>query len=300
MFDAYQMATDRICELLEQGVKPWAKPWTGKMNCGWSGIDGHPYTMLNQMLLADPEKKYTSMDEFTADICGEWLTYNEAKKRGGNVKKGEHGRKVIFFKMVEKKGQEELPEDERKLVPIASVSVVFKVSQCEGVEQKFHLDDDKMFDFNPDQNADVIANDYIDREGVIFKKGKQDRAYYTPETDTVSIPLPEQFKDSAEYYSTLFHELTHSTGHQSRLNRNLGCTFFGSQDYSQEELIAEIGSASICATLGIDTSGSMANSAAYIKDWLKALKNDKKMIVSASAKAEKAVRMIFNIKEESK
>ena len=115
--------------------------------------------------------------------------------------------------------------------------------------------------------------------------------------DTVVTPLPEQFKDRAEYYSALFHELVHSTGHATRLNRLTECAAFGSEVYSTEELVAEIGSASILATLGIETEASMSNSAAYIKGWLKALKNDKRMIVTASAKAEKAIRMILNIAE---
>lgn len=295
--DAYQMATDRICELLEQGVKPWAKPWTSVMNCGWSGADGHPYTMLNQMLLADPNKKYKDIGELISDIQGEWITYNEAKKRGGNIRKGEHGRKVIFFRTIEKKENEGTAEEKIKQIPIASVSVVFHIRQCEGIQQKFHIEDDKLFNFNADQNADDVANDYIAREGITFKTIKSDKAYYSPATDTVSIPLPEQFKDWTEYYSTLFHELTHSTGHEKRLNRLSKAASFGSDDYSTEELIAEIGSATICSTLGIDTANSMTNSASYIKHWLDALRNDKKMIVTASSKAEKAVRLIFGIKE---
>lgn len=300
MIDAYQMATDRICELLEQGVKPWAKPWTSAMDCGWSGIDGHPYTFLNQMLLANPERKYKSIEELTEDVRGEWVTYNEAKKRGGNIRKGEHGRRVIFFSMVDKKGQEDVPEDERVQIPIASVSTVFKISQCENVSQKYHLDDDRLYDFNTDQNADEIASGYIFREGIVFRTLKGDKASYNPVTDTVTLPLPEQFRNWQEYYSTLFHELTHSTGHEKRLNRfsKGSVAAFGSDNYSAEELVAEIGSASICSTLGIDTSGSITNSASYIQNWLEALKNDKRMIVTASSKAEKAVRMIFNIKEE--
>ncbi len=110
-------------------------------------------------------------------------------------------------------------------------------------------------------------------------------------------PLPEQFQDSAEYYSTLFHELTHSTGHESRLNRLDKCAAFGSEIYSTEELVAEIGSASLLATLGIETGETLTASAAYIKNWLKAVKNDKRMVVAAASRAEKAVRMILNVKE---
>ena len=109
------------------------------------------------------------------------------------------------------------------------------------------------------------------------------------------MPIPEQFRNSEEYYSTLFHELTHSTGHPSRLNRINGNVHFGDENYSEEELVAEIGSASILSSLGVETEGSFTNSAAYIANWLTALKNDKRMIVKAAGKAEKAVRLIFGI-----
>lgn len=294
--DAYQMVTDRICELLEQGFIPWDKPWAMVSDCGWSGHDGHVYTLLNQFMLADPAKKYKSMDELVKDIAGEWVTFKQAQDRGGNVKKGEHGRKVVFFSMVPKKDDD--GNETEKLIPVVSWSTVFKISQCEGIEQKFHKDADTLYDFSSDQTADDVASDYIFREGITFQTKQCNRASYNPRTDTVLLPLPEQFKDNGEYYSTLFHELTHSTGHEKRLNRIKKEAAFGDDDYSVEELVAEIGSASIMATLGLESNGTFRNSAAYIQNWLKALKNDKKMIVTASAKAEKAIKMIFGIREE--
>lgn len=295
-FDAYQMVTDRICALLEQGLKPWAQPWSSAVSCAWSGNDGRIYTLLNQIMLADPEKKYKTMQELQEDVRGEWVTYNQAKARGGQVRRGEKGRKVVFFKMLEK--QKENPEDKDETFPYLTAYTVFHVRQCDGIEQKYHLDGDKLYDFTADQNADTVAADYIRREGITFKTVKGNRAFYTPATDTVTLPLPEQFSDWQEYYSTLYHELTHSTGHEKRLNRLTNCAAFGSEDYSTEELVAEIGSASLLATLGISTENTLTASAAYIKNWLKALRNDKKMIVVAASRAEKAVRMILNIKEE--
>lgn len=172
---------------------------------------------------------------------------------------------------------------------------VFHIRDCEGLEQKFHLDGEKLYNFAEDTTAEQVARDYIKREGITYNPVKGNRAYYSPELDTVVTPLPEQFQNSEEYYSTLFHELTHSTGHESRLNRISKEAAFGNELYSTEELVAEIGSASIMATLGLETPGSLNNSAAYVKNWLQALKNDKKMIVVASARAEKAIRMIFNV-----
>lgn len=294
--DAYQMVTDRICELLEQGFIPWDKPWAMVSDCAWSGHDGHAYTLLNQFLLADPAKKYKGFDELIKDIAGEWVTFKQAQDRGGKVKKGEHGRKVVFFSMVPKKDED--GNETEKLIPVVSWSTVFKISQCEGIEQKFHTDADTLYDFKPNQTADEVATEYIYREGINFGTKHSNKACYNPTTDTVTMPLPEQFKDNAEYYSTLFHELTHSTGHPKRLNRIVKTAAFGDDEYSAEELVAEIGSASIMATLGLENGGTFRNSAAYIQNWLKALKNDKKLIVTAASKAEKALKMIFGIKGE--
>lgn len=220
-FDAYQMVTDRICELLEQGLKPWAQPWSSAVSCAWSGNDGRVYTLLNQMLLADPAKKYQTVNDLLADIRGEWVTYNQAQARGGQVRKGEKGRKVVFFKMMDKPtGKfDENGDEKHETIPFLSVYTVFKVSQCDGIEQKYHLNDDKLFDFTADDSAEKVANEYLTREGIRYEKIRGDRAFYRPSEDKIVTPLPEQFEDRGEYYSTLFHEMTHSTGHEKRLNR---------------------------------------------------------------------------------
>lgn len=298
-FDAYQMATDRICAMLEQGLKPWAQPWTSAVSCAWSGNDGRVYTLLNQMLLGNPEAKYHTLQDLYDDIRGEWLTYNQVKARGGQVKKGEKGRKVVFFKMLEvdsgKKDANGNPEMEK--VPFLSAYTVFHVRQCEGIEQKFHTDGDKLYDFTADATADSVAGEYMDREHITYISRHGEKCFYSPSDDSVHTPLPEQFEDSNEYYSALFHELTHSTGHQKRLNRISKAAAFGNEEYSLEELVAEIGSASIMATLGIGTESNLKMSAAYVKNWLKALRNDKRMIVTAASRAEKAVKMILNVQE---
>jgi antirestriction protein ArdC len=294
-FDAYQMVTDRICSMMEQGFIPWNRPWAMAKDSAWSGCDGHIYSLINQFLLADPEKKYTSWEEMEKDVAGEWVTFKQAIDRGGNVKKGAKGRKIVFFTMIPEKDED--GNETKKLFPFLKWTTVFKIDQCEGIEQKFHKDADCLYDFNPDKTADEVAGDYLQREGVKLMVKKSNKASYSPETDTVKMPLPEQFRNSAEYYSTLFHELTHSTGHQNRLKRIVKTAAFGDDDYSAEELVAEIGSASILATLGIEDAGTLRNSAGYIQGWLKALRNDKRLIVTASAKAEKAIKLILGIKE---
>lgn len=167
------------------------------------------------------------------------------------------------------------------------------IDQCEGVEPKYKAEDVKPFD--PIEEAEAVCADYISRSGVKLTVKASNEAYYDRLIDGVVVPCREQYDKPAEFYSTLFHELVHSTGHKSRLNRFTGSAVlagFGSEDYSKEELVAEIGSAAILNRLGIETESSFANSAAYVASWLKALKNDRRLIVSAAGKADKAVELI--------
>ena len=301
-FDAYQMVTDRIVALMENGLIPWARPWTGVDTCSgaWSRRDGRAYSMVNQMLLADPDKKYSSWFDLLNDVRGEWLTFKQALDLGGNVRKGEKGRKIVFFKINERKKTDEDGEETIERFPILKAYTVFRVDQCEGIEQKWYTGKEERPDIAEDFTAEDVIADYIRREGVTLNHVEGNRAYYTPALDTIVLPLRNQFVSSAEYYSTAFHELAHSTGHESRLNRLSGVAAFGDDVYSTEELTAEICSASILATLGIDTEGSLRNSAAYVQNWLKALKNDKKMIVVASARAEKALQLLLDIVKPEK
>ena len=150
---------------------------------------------------------------------------------------------------------------------------------------------------SPDETAEAIIADYVKRSGVTIEHREGDSAFYNPAQDRIVLPMMAQFTETAEYYSTAFHEATHSTGHKSRLNRfSIENAMFASEDYSKEELTAEIGAACIMNSLGLETTGSFKNSAAYIQNWLAALKNDKRMIVGAAARAEKAVKMILDIK----
>lgn len=146
---------------------------------------------------------------------------------------------------------------------------------------------------DPNENAESFIEEYLWRSGVkLIHEG--DRAYYEPLRDRVVLPRMEQFRETAEYYSTAFHELIHSTGHESRLNRLEKTAFFGSESYSKEELIAEIGAAVLVNYVGLETTSSFRNSTAYLQNWLNVLKGDKRFIVSAAGKAEKAVKHFLN------
>lgn len=303
-FDSYQMATDQIVELLEKGLIPWNKPW-GLIGTGcWSRATKRQYSFLNTMLIAgqyakrnkEEMKDIKTFSELLAIIKGEYLTFNQIKELGGSVKKGEQGFQVVFFKWLEKDTEEvdENGDTITKKFPVLKTYTVFNVKQCKDIEQK-HYTDEEINEFEKDLTADGIVVDYLERTGVKLEHVKQNEAFYRPSTDSITMPLQEQFKTAGDYYSTLFHEITHSTGHKTRLDRISEMASFGSADYSTEELVAEIGSASILSTIGLQDSKTLEQSASYCKSWLKALKNDKKMIVIASARAEKAIQLILGI-----
>ena len=270
--DLYKEITERIMTQMENGVIPWHKPWiSGK---AISHTTGKPYSLLNQLMLGKP---------------GEYLTFNQCQQEGGKVKRGEKASMVVFWKWVEKEDEE---TGEKKEVPFLRHYNVFHIDQCEGLRPKYEITLPGTAE--PDVAANEIIYDYLDRSGVVMKHESGDRAYYQPMTDTVVIPDRKQFAETAELYSTIFHELTHSTGHQNRLDRLSKTAFFGSEAYSKEELIAELSASALVSYCGLETSSSFRNNAAYIQNWLQALRNDKRLIVSASSKAEKAVGLILN------
>ena len=275
-FDIYSAVTDRIIQQMEQGILPWAKPWGGITGGAYSGTTGKPYSLLNQMLLNKP---------------GAYYTFNQIHKLGGSVLKGEKSQMVVFWKQIPVKEQDSLTgEVKENLIPMLRYYNVFHIDQCEGItrtnvtEEQLHTDED----------ADSIISAYLDRSGVALIQRVSDEAYYSPSKDCVVLPLPEQFKSMEERYSTAFHELAHSTGHQSRLDRLRATTHFGNESYSKEELVAEITATALMNYVGLETKGSFRNSTAYIQSWLTALRNDKRMIVSASGAASKAFHFIVS------
>lgn len=275
--DVYEIVTHRIIEQLEQGYIPWEKPWTGVRSGAFNRITKRPYSLLNQMLLQHN---------------GEYATFREWQKLGGHIRKGEKSEIVVFWKILEKEERnEETGEKEKKKIPMLRYYNVFHISQVEGVKPL----ERPFTEVKPIEEGDKIIIDYITREHIKFDECASNEAYYSPSQDRVVVPMKEQYKVINEYYSTTFHELTHSTGHQSRLNRIQTGTVaaFGSEEYSKEELVAEIGSASLMNMLGIETPKTFRNSTAYVQNWLQVLRNDKKFIVSASSKAEKATKFIL-------
>lgn len=271
----YDIVTERIITVLESGTVPWQKPWRSNgLDIPRNAVSNRPYHGINVLLLG-----WAGFDDLR------FLTYNQAKARGTSVRKGEKGHTIVFWSFIPDKTNPE------KSVPILRYYTVFNVSQVEDIDAlKLVAPVAVNTNWVPIDEAQAIADAYPSGPSVTHNGG--DRAYYRRSTDSISIPLVSSFTSADEYYSTLFHELTHSTGHESRLDRLEDNAGFGCESYAKEELVAELGSAFLCAHAGIDNT--IANSAAYIAGWLRALKSDPRLIVSAAGQAQKAATLILN------
>ena len=299
--DVYQMVTDRVLEQIEQGIIPWHKPWSAATlsedALAISYTSRKPYSFLNQMLLGRN---------------GEWLTFNQVKERGGNVKKGARAGIVVFYKQIQvtrtarvRNAEGEEHDKEVKCnIPVLKYYHVFHIEDCEGIESKIKVTEQpKENKQQPIKRAERVVKDYLITQPLLklHNDKPSNRAYYSPMWDEITVPMLSQYQEKEEYYSTLFHEMVHSTGHSTRLNREDGMgNKFGSHDYSREELVAELGSAMLCTNIKIDTEVAFKNSVAYIKGWASKLKEDTKAIVWAASRAEKAARYILGERENAK
>lgn len=279
----YTKITDKIIELLNKGVVPWQRGWhRGK-------APHNPYTPtfyrgINWISLIGVMEDAGYTDP-------RFATFKQIKDNGGSVKKGSKGTHVLYYLPVYEDGEDFEAETERKikfLVPKAYT--VFNLeAQTEGLDLP-PLDIPSL-DFKPLERCEQIVSGYPSAPPI--KHDGLDRAFYRPSTDSIHMPVREQFKSENEYYSTLFHEMVHSTGHASRLSRAgiIAHAGFGSKSYAQEELIAEMGAAMLCADAGIEAT--IENSAAYIQNWLGVLNDDKTLVVRAASQAELAVKHIL-------
>lgn len=290
----YQIVTEKIIGLLEAGTVPWRKPWHSASNGQWAPrnlVSGKPYRGVNVFLLG--AAPYSSPF---------WMTYKQALELGGHVNKGETSTIVIFWKIDAFKVEPDAnnPDDDgkRKRV-ILRYYRVFNSEQCELPEKVLAKiaaatkpEPDASFD--PIAAAQAIADGYKGAPPVTLGG---DKAYYQPREDRITVPCKERFGKPAEFYSTLFHEMGHSTGHETRLKRKgiMDAIIFGSGDYSREELVAEMTACFLCAEAGIAPL-TVENSASYLASWLKVLKEDCKAVVIAAAQAQKASDYILDRK----
>ncbi len=267
----YEIVTSRILAELERGEIPWRKPWRTLPPANL--ISKKPYRGINVFLLA--------LAGYGSQF---WLTFNQARQLGGNVRKGEHGTKIVFWKFDRFETETADGETEERKSAFLRYYTVFNLEQTEGLKALLALP--PAF---PIESAESIVAGMPNPPA--FEQDAQ--AAYIPSRDTVAMPSRTAFDSQAEYYSTLFHELTHSTGHAKRLERQGfdSPQKFGSESYSREELIAEMGSAMLCGIAGIEQT-TISNSAAYLQSWIKRLKADSRLVVSAASAAQKAADYI--------
>lgn len=278
--DVYQIVTDRIIGELEKGIIPWHRPWVGSGEC-INYVTRKPYSVLNEMMLG---------------ATGEYLTFNQCKKLKGNIKKGAKSKTVVFFEWVVKE-EEKNGEKVVDKYPVLKYYNVFHLSDLEGIQSK--LSESDFIKNEPIEEAEKIVTDYNEREKTlkIYRNTSSNEAYFQPSSDTIVVPSINQYPVVEEYYSTLFHEMVHSTGVKKRCDRGLEVhAAFGSENYSKEELVAEIGASILVNKTCMNAEKAFKNNVAYIQNWLTALKNDRKLVVVAASRAKKGVQYILNEK----
>lgn len=280
--DTFKQVTDIIIKKLEEGVIPWRKTWKSKEWTPRNLISKKPYSGINRFIL--------SLSEYESPW---WMTEKQVAQKKGKIKDGEQPTLIVFWAFLPKK----VVDETGKVIGKETVAVlrnhkVYNAEQCEFPKPLPSPGAEVENDIRPVDVCERIVKGMPKAPKI--KKGSKG-AFYRPSEDTVSMPHMKRFDTTEEFYSTLFHELTHSTGHASRLNRKGIVEFnkFGSAEYSQEELVAEMGASFLCTEAGIANESTITNSAAYIQGWLKVLKKDSRMVVFAAAQAQKAANYIL-------
>jgi antirestriction protein ArdC len=286
--DIYNRITDKIVADLEQGVRPWMKPWNAEHAASritrplrYNGI---PYNGINVIMLwsAAVVKKYT---------CPLWLTFKQALDLGGNVRRGETGELVVYADRIKRTEIDQHGEESAREIPFLKGYTVFNAEQCEGLPAQYSAKVETPA-LTPMQRLETADRFFAATRADIWHGGV--RAYYAEGADFVQMPPFETFRDAESYAATLAHELTHWTKHDKRLARDMGRARWGDEGYAREELVAELGSAFLCADLGI-TPETRADHAAYIASWLKVLKDDKRFIFSAASHAQRATDYLHSL-----
>ena len=276
----YSMVTNQIIRLLENGTIPWRKSWVG---------GGKPANLRHK-------KSYRGLNVFVLSTVANnlgyssrwWLSFKQVQELGGNVMKGERSTTIIFWKPIKREeAHEETGEIKERTFPVLRYYQVFNLNQTKGIPEPDARQD--AGDHEPIQSASEIASGMPNPPSI--EEGPQ--PCYIPSLDQIRIPQPARFDQREEFYSTLYHELTHSTGHPSRLGRDaVNNAQFDRGEYSREELVAEMGSAFLCGHAGI-TQPVIENQAAYINGWLNVLRQDSRMVIKGAGAAQRAADYIL-------
>ncbi len=291
VMDVYQIVTDKIISLLEKGTIPLRKPWTTSKGIPRNLVSNKEYRGVNIFLLG--------CQDFGSPY---WLSYKQVVAKNGSVRKGEKASLVVFYQISHHPNggsRDMMPEavtvaEEKSSRQRPSFILryynVFNLEQCEGITPPSV--DVPVCQFTPIEKAEQIVTGMIDSPEIRYGGSK---ASYSPVKDIIRMPCGDMFEKREEFYSVLFHELGHSSGHQSRLARKevMECNEFGSEDYSTEELCAELSASMLCAVAGISNETIEMN-ASYIQNWLSVFRTNKRMLVVAAGKAQKAADYILN------
>ena len=272
---SYEIITEQLLSAMQGGIIPWRKTWSGTSLC--NAFNKNPYKGINTLILG--------MAPFSDH---RWATWNQIEANGGNVKKGQEKlyTRIVLWNFSTKKDK----QGNEKSIPFLKYFRVYNVEQCENLNLPEIVTDETRDTIS---EAETIVEGYADCPEI---KGAQN-AWYNPSEDVIGIPDIIRFDSSDAYYATLFHEMAHSTGHKSRMNRSevVNATYFGSNDYSKEELVAEFTAYFLCNACGIQNDRIMENTTAYLQSWSKVLKNDPKMAVQCAGIAQKVADYVLGL-----
>lgn len=286
--DIWTRVTAQIVALLETGTRPWVQPWQTGHAAGPVSrplrFNFEPYSGINVLTLWA-----SAMNQgFAAPV---WMTFHQALELGGHVRKGESGSPVVHANSCKRTDTDpETDEVDERHIPFLKAYTVFNVEQIEGLPERYLASQERVA--NPDTTLQAVETFFAATGADIHHGGNA--ACYIPSRDRIHMPAFEIFRDAEGYYATLAHEITHWTGHESRLNRGFGCERFGDAGYAMEELVAELGAAFLCADLKL-TLTVREDHASYIASWLKALKNDTKAVFTAAAHAQRAAAWLHRL-----
>ena len=288
--DVYSRVTAKIVADLERGVRPWLKPWNAEHAAGRITrplrANGQAYKGINVLMLWGEA-------ELKGFVCPIWMTFRQAQELGAHVEKGEHGSLVVYADKITRTETDDSGEESSREIAFMKGYTVFNCEQIEGLPPHFYA--------SATPPASVLeriatAESFATSTGATLRHGGN-QAYYSVTNDYVQMPPFECFRDAESFYATLLHELTHWTRHASRLDREFGRKRWGDAGYAAEELVAELGSAFLCADLGI-TAEPRDDHSSYLASWLDVLKNDNRAIFTASAHAQRAADFLHGLQQQ--
>lgn len=285
--DCYTEITNAIIGDLEKGIRPWIRPWdAGVAPCRPLRNNGEPYRGINVLWLW----RAAAVAGYTSPY---WFTFRQALEFGGHVRKGEKSSLVVYANLYTKTEEDDDREPRERHIPFLKAYSVFNADQIENIPPRFTAASAAGDDMNFDHWPNALAEEFFTNTGAALREDGS-RAYYSVLEDAVYMPPLGKFEEAERYYSTLAHEMTHWTGHPTRVPRNFPRTVFGTSNYAREELVAELGAAFLCADLGLSLT-PRTDHADYIGNWLQVLRNDKRAIFQAAALAQKATDFLHHL-----